>query len=288
MVSESAQVTNVSIRYQPNGGNPLIIPVFAELSSENVQLVATRDQKKDSARAPALYSVPSSMMDCERNSQYRVWLPDRRPYRSTCFRAAPPNCTMAILAGWRSRPCLRPCKRFRRRWSRSTTSSLLPLDELVEDTRTLIKGANRLVNDPAIPQAVVNASQAMADLQQVARTLDSRIEPLISSLETASGTANRTLQSAQEIITSTGARSQQTFREIDAMLQAARQALTQADPTLKTTNNVIQPGAQFNYELINALNETATAARSLRELADQLQRSPNSLLFGRPNAGTGR
>ena len=41
------QVTNVSIRYQPNGGNPLIIPVFAELSSENVQLVATRDQKQE-------------------------------------------------------------------------------------------------------------------------------------------------------------------------------------------------------------------------------------------------
>ena len=40
------QVTNVSIRYQPNGGNPLIIPVFAELSSENVQLVATRDEAR--------------------------------------------------------------------------------------------------------------------------------------------------------------------------------------------------------------------------------------------------
>jgi paraquat-inducible protein B len=72
------------------------------------------------------------------------------------------------------------------------------------------------------------------------------------------------------------------------MLQTARQALAQADRTLKTTNNVIQPGTQFNYELINALNETAAAARSLRDLADQLQRSPNSLLFGRPSAGSGR
>ncbi len=79
--------------------------------------------------------------------------------------------------------------------------SKLPLDELVEDTRTLIKGANRLVNDPAITQAVADASQAMTDLQQVARTLDSRIRPLINSLETTSNTADRTLKSAQQVIT---------------------------------------------------------------------------------------
>lgn len=72
------------------------------------------------------------------------------------------------------------------------------------------------------------------------------------------------------------------------MLQAARQALVQVDRTLKTANNVMQPGGQFNYDLINALNQTAAAARSLRELADQLQRSPNSLLFGRPSSGSSR
>jgi paraquat-inducible protein B len=154
--------------------------------------------------------------------------------------------------------------------------SQLPLDELVEDTRTLIKGANRVINDPMVAQAVANASQAMTDLQQAARTLEGRIGPVISSIETTSDTANRTLKSAQEAIAGT-----------DDVLQAAQQALVQADRTLKTANSVIQPGGPVNYELINALKETAAAARSLRELADQLQRSPNSLLFGRP-AGASR
>jgi paraquat-inducible protein B len=283
------QVTKVSIRYQPNGGNPLIIPVFAEVSSDNVQLVATHGQKKEFR--PGSGVVLRTLIDDGLRAQ--LALPSLVTGQGAVSLDLFPGSHADFLNTYPAMVEI-PTVPSTLQEVQMTLQQLynklskLPLDELVEDTRTLIKGANRLVNDPAIPQAVVNASQAMADLQQVARTLDSRIGPLMSNLETASGTANRTLHSAQEIITSTGARSQQTFREIDAMLQAARQALTQADRTLKTTNNVIQPGAQFNYELINALNETGAAARSLRELADQLQRSPNSLLFGRPNAGTGR
>ena len=72
------------------------------------------------------------------------------------------------------------------------------------------------------------------------------------------------------------------------MLQAATTALTQADRTLKSANAIIQPGGPINFEVVNALRETAAAARSLRDLTDQLQRNPNSLLFGRPAPGGNR
>ena len=83
-------------------------------------------------------------------------------------------------------------------------------------------------------------------------------------------------------------RSQQTFRDTNAMLQAATAALKQADQTLKTANTIIQPGGPVNFEVVNALRETAAAARSLRDLTDQLQRNPNALLFGRPASGGNR
>src|SRR5512144_470798 len=41
------QVTSVVIQYQPGSSEPLIIPVFAELSGDNLQLVATRAEKKE-------------------------------------------------------------------------------------------------------------------------------------------------------------------------------------------------------------------------------------------------
>ena len=282
------QITNVSIRYQPNGSDPLIIPVFAELSPENVQ-VATRDQKKD--LHPSSGVVLRTLIDDGLRAQLAI--PSLVTGQATVSLDLIPGSPAEFRNTYPNRVEI-PTVPSTLQEVQATLQqvydklSKLPLDDLIEDTRTLIKGANRLVNDPAITRAVAEASHAMTDLQQVAGTLDSRIRPLIDSLETVSASADRTLRSAQQVITGTEDRSKQTFQETDAMLQAARQALVQVDRTLKTANNAMQPGGQFNYDLINALNETASAARSLRDLADQLQRSPNSLLFGRPGAGSSR
>ena len=283
------QVTNVSIRYQPNGGDPLIIPVFAELISDNVQLVATRDQKKESR--PGKGVVLRKLIDDGLRAQLAI--PSLVTGQATVSLDLIPGSPAQFLdtyPGWMEIPTVPSTLQEVQATLQQIYEKLskLPLDELIEDTRTFIKGANRLVNDPAITRAVADASQAMTDLLQVTRTLDSRIRPLIDSLDTVSTSADRTLKSAQQVITGTEDRSKQTFQETDAMLQAARQALVQVDRTLKTANNVMQPGGQVNYDLTNALSEMASAARSLRDLADQLQRSPNSLLFGRPSAGSSR
>lgn len=282
------QVTNVSIRYQPNGGDPLIIPVFAELSPDNVQVAATRDQKDF---RPSSGIVLRTLIDEGLRAQLAI--PSLVTGQATVSLDLMPGTPAEFREPYPGRVEI-PTVPSTLQEVQATLQQIydklskLPLDELIEDTRTLIKGANRLVNDPGITQAVADASQAMADLQQVARTLDSRIRPLINSIETTSNTADQTLKSAQQVISSTESRSQKTFQETDAMLQAARQALVQVERTLKTANTVMQPGGQVNYELINALNETASAARSLRDLADQLQRTPNSLLFGRPGPGSNR
>jgi paraquat-inducible protein B len=270
------QVTNVFIRYQPDSSERLIIPVFGEVSADNVQLVATQADKKEIRMGSG--DTLRALIDQGLRAQ--LALPSLVTGQATVSLDLFPGTPANFVDTYPDRVEI-PTVPSTLQEVQATLQQLynkisqLPLDELVEDTRTLIKGANRLVNDPMVAQAVANASQAMTDLQQAARTLDGRIGPVLSSMETTSDTANRTLKSAQEAIAGT-----------DDMLRAAQQALMQADRTLKTANSVIQPGGPVNYELINALKETAAAARSLRELADQLQRSPNSLLFGRPTGAS--
>lgn len=71
------------------------------------------------------------------------------------------------------------------------------------------------------------------------------------------------------------ARSEQTFRDTNAMLQAATTALTQADRTLRQANAGVGPaGRPGELEVVNALRETAAAARSMRDLADELAAQP--------------
>lgn len=283
------QVTNVFIRYQPDGSNPLIIPVFAELTTDNVQVVGMANHEKSPGRATG--ENLRELVD--RGLRAQLALPSLVTGAATVFLDFFPATPADFLNSYPERVEI-PTVPSTLQEVQSTLQevyqkiSKLPLDDLVQDALNVAKGANRLVNDPQIVQAVGNANLAMADLQHATRTLDSRIGPLISTIETTSETATRTLKSTQDAITRVQVRADETLQHTDAAMQAAQKALAQADRTLKAASTVFEPGGSVNYEAVNALRELAAAARSLRDLSDQLQRNPNSLLFGRPVAGVSR
>lgn len=69
--------------------------------------------------------------------------------------------------------------------------------------------------------------------------------------------------------------------DLAASLVAARASLEQAERTLATTQSLVAPESTLNQELQRSLQELTDAARSLGLAADQIEREPNSLLFGR-------
>lgn len=69
---------------------------------------------------------------------------------------------------------------------------------------------------------------------------------------------------------------------LKSALEDARSALGAADRMLTSTEaNLTGPGAPGQVELRNAMQELARAARSLRVLADYLERHPESLIRGK-------
>lgn len=283
------QVTNVFIRYEPDGAPNMEIPVLADFTGNNVEIVADKSERREirSAREEQLRMLVGKGLRAQ------LALPSLVTGQATIALDFFPDATPSLRNSFPDRIEI-PTVPSTLQEVQATLQqvygkiSQLPLDELVSDARDVLKGANRLVNDPQVAQTISNASKALADLQQVSRTLDSRIPPLIASIETTSGNANQALLSAEKAMNGIEARSEQTFRDTNAMLQAATSALNQADRTLRTANTIIQPGGPVNFEVVNALRETAAAARSMRDLTDQLQRNPNSLFFGRPGPGGNR
>src|SRR5690606_31221094 len=71
--------------------------------------------------------------------------------------------------------------------------------------------------------------------------------------------------------------------DLSASLLAARASLEQAERTLAATQSLVAPESVLTQELQRSLNELTEAARSLGLAADQIEREPNSLLFGRGN-----
>jgi paraquat-inducible protein B len=279
------RVTNVFIRYAPDSLQPVEIPVFAEFSSENVRIVAVKDEKQEMRRATddRLRKLVNEGLRAQ------LTLPSLVTGQTTISLDFFPRTAITVNDTYSDRVQI-PTVPSTLQEVQTTLQQIyeklqkLPLDELIGDARNVIKGANQLVNDPAIPQALDNASQAMADLQRTATMLDSRIGPLIASLETTSATATQTLRDAQQAFGRLDGRGEKLIAETDKTMRAAERALGQAERVLTSTNTLIAPGAPLTFELTQALREAAAAARSLRELSEQLQRNPNSLLFGRPPA----
>lgn len=66
-------------------------------------------------------------------------------------------------------------------------------------------------------------------------------------------------------------------------LTAVRNTLNQADQTLATIQSVVRDNEKLGYDLNSTLKELNKAARSLRTLADYIDRHPEALIKGKKN-----
>ncbi len=123
--------------------------------------------------------------------------------------------------------------------------SILSLNETLENI-------NRLVTLPELQKSIASLRAALDDLGSLARNIDRRVEPLGS--------------------------------EMHATLDEARLAMTQARGTLESAQHLVSD-EKLLYAIDNALAEITSAARSVRDLTDFLERQPQSLLRGKTLPG---
>ncbi|MDJ0740539.1 MAG: MlaD family protein [Gammaproteobacteria bacterium] len=121
----------------------------------------------------------------------------------------------------------------------------LPLDQLVTELTSTMQGINALVRGPQVPAAIESANQTLASFGRLARNVNSQVKPLATSVGETSDAANATLRQMRE---SLGAFAQ---------------------------------GAPMRIETLQMLEEGAAAARSIRILADYLERHPEALISGK-------
>lgn len=73
--------------------------------------------------------------------------------------------------------------------------------------------------------------------------------------------------------------------DLDRMLISAREALDSGKVTIDNAGNLIGPNSTLSAELSASLGEVSRAARSLRVLADYLERHPEALIRGKTEEG---
>jgi paraquat-inducible protein B len=149
------------------------------------------------------------------------------------------------------------------------TMESLSIGDMVNDARQVLAGLNTLVNSPELAGLltgvnefvnsgellgiVTNANEAIDDVQALVSNIDGRVGSLSTNAEITLAKVNETLDGVQKT------------------LDAARQSLS-----------IAAEGSPMRYEFKTMLGELTAAARSIRLLAEYLERNPDALLRGKP------
>jgi paraquat-inducible protein B len=136
----------------------------------------------------------------------------------------------------------------------------LPLEHLVQSMTETVDGLNRIVNAPEAQRVAASLDDTLTSVRKLSDRLNEKVVPVADDLRAG-------VHDARESI-----------RDI---AQGATASLKELDTTLAAIRDTLQPDSALGHDIASAVAEVVDAARSVRTLADSLDREPSSVVFGR-------
>jgi paraquat-inducible protein B len=182
----------------------------------------------------------------------------------------------------------------------------LPLQQIARNLEDMTAGIKQLVTSPHIAailssvegatatldQTMINLSTQLSSLaadlkvvirntNRLVRNLNQQVEPVAQGLITTTDAATGAFSQAEETLSLSKGPGAELVADIRQAVDAATQALDQANTTMQTIDTLTDEDSEVIYTLNMALEEIAMAARSIRTVAEYLERHPESLLRGK-------
>lgn len=175
----------------------------------------------------------------------------------------------------------------------------LPIEALVTETIGTMQSVKALVTAPEVKSALGKLDRALGDFEGLVRTVNGQIDPLMTDLRETTVATRTTMAEAQAAIARLTPAAGAALEEYRALGQDARKAVANADAqivplvasiekaaaaadaTLADARSVLGEDSPLRDELSESLQEITKAARSLRILADYLDRHPEAVVVGK-------
>lgn len=186
----------------------------------------------------------------------------------------------------------------------------LPLKQIAQNLGDMTASIDHLVSSPKLP-AILNSvddaaatfNQTMIDLNsqlaslsidlkrtinstnRLVNNLNQQVDPMAKGFIDTTDAATNALNQARDTLSLEKGPGADLVASIQQAVASATSALEQADTTLQTIDTLAGEDSEVIYTLNTALEEIALAARSIRTLAEYLERHPESLLRGKKGKG---
>jgi paraquat-inducible protein B len=175
----------------------------------------------------------------------------------------------------------------------------LPLDEIAADLQSSLRGLNDFVNSPEFGKSLhyfkqtmrearnlmvtvnkhvdplfAQIDQTLVDAQKLLTHVDGQVDPLTASVKSTSDDAGKLLRNVNQRIGPIQADLNKTTAQLRSALASAESAINEIDI-------MVDDESDLRYYIDIFLREITLAARSVRALADYLERNPDALLRGK-------
>ncbi len=163
---------------------------------------------------------------------------------------------------------------------KNINSQVAPLasntNDTVEDLQKLVRNL-----DQQISPLISILRKTTEDVQSMVQNVDGRVKPLASGIEVTMKDIQAMTKEVQDLVRNTSAKIDQIRPSIEKTLEAAGTTLQEAQVTLRTVGGATGEDSPLVYQSMQTLKELSAAARSLRTLADYLERHPEALVRGK-------
>jgi len=156
----------------------------------------------------------------------------------------------------------------------------MPLAELTKDLRSLVQDADAAVKSldaRSFADAGAQAADAIREVRGLIANVNQRVDMLAPASESAIKNTDQMMVELQKRLV-----------EARPLLATLQRTADSADRLMTNANGVIDPSSPLYRELVATLREFGNTARSVRALADDLERNPDSLVFGKASSGRTR
>lgn len=144
----------------------------------------------------------------------------------------------------------------------------MPLSDIVSETHKIIKGLAEIVDSAETRRTMRNLNETMDKLQTVLGRLDGEIEPLFQKSGAAMEAARVSLLELQNML-----------GKLDGQMGPLLNSL---QASAENANRLLDDQSPLRREIQRLVREMSETSRSVRWLADYLERHPESLLHGKP------
>jgi paraquat-inducible protein B len=163
----------------------------------------------------------------------------------------------------------------------SKTLENIPFEDIFKKLHAAVEGFNKIINSPELGGTIKAAEKTLKEMQQLVKDVDNQIKPLVANIMNTSDAARNSFEQAEKTLALEEGVPGELASGIKETLISAGNAMTQAEHTLSSVQGVVAEDSNTLYELNNSLQELSEAARSIRFLADYLERHPEALLRGK-------